>query len=132
MLKPLFAILLLLVPQVVRAEDPLTQYQWQARVMVVFAGTREDPRFVEQMDLLGTDPEALAEREVVVLTDTDPALKSALRQRFRPRGFEWVLIGKEGAVKLRKPFPWDLRALGRAIDKWPLRREEMRRARALR
>jgi hypothetical protein len=27
---------------------------------------------------------------------------------------------------LRKPFPWDVREITRAIDKMPMRREEMR------
>ena len=63
---------------------------------------------------------------MVVLTDTDPAADSALRQTFRPRGFMLVLVGKDGQIKLRKPLPWDVRELSRAIDKSPLRQQELR------
>ncbi len=37
-----------------------------------------------------------------------------------------VLVGKDGSVYLRKPFPWDVRELSRSIDKMPLRQQEMR------
>ena len=63
---------------------------------------------------------------MVVITDTDPAAKSELRTKLRPRGFMLALIGKDGTVKLRKPFPWDVRELSRTIDKMPLRKQEIR------
>jgi hypothetical protein len=37
-----------------------------------------------------------------------------------------VLIDKDGEAKLRKPLPWDVREITHAIDKFPLRRQEMR------
>jgi len=36
-----------------------------------------------------------------------------------------VLIGKDGGVKLRKPFPWNVREISRVIDKMPMRRQEI-------
>jgi hypothetical protein len=49
-----------------------------------------------------------------------------LRTKLRPRGFMVVLIGKDGGVKLRKPFPWDVREFSRSIDKMPMRQQELR------
>ena len=37
-----------------------------------------------------------------------------------------ALIDKDGGVKLRKPFPWDVREITRSIDKMPLRQQELR------
>ena len=48
------------------------------------------------------------------------------RRKFRPRGFMLTLIGKDGEVELRKPFPWDVREISRSIDKMPLRQQEIR------
>ena len=101
-------------------------FLWTNRPIVVFADSPADPRFIEQMELLERDETALVERDVVVLVDTDPAAKSDLRTSFRPRGFMMVLIGKDGGVKLRKPFPWDVRELSRVIDKMPMRQQEIR------
>ncbi|GAA0294416.1 DUF4174 domain-containing protein [Rhodovulum strictum] len=102
------------------------EFQWIARPVVVFADSEADPRFAQQMDLLTARIEELAIRDVVVITDTDPAARSAFRQALRPRGFALVLVAKDGNVILRKPTPWDVRELTRSIDKLPLRQQEIR------
>ncbi|SIO31516.1 protein of unknown function [Rhodovulum sp. ES.010] len=108
----------------------ISDFHWLARPVVVFADSPADPRYRQQMDLILDRMDELAERDVVVITDTDPASQSGLRQRLRPRGFMLVLIGKDGGVKLRKPVPWDVREISRSIDKFPLRQQEIRDRRA--
>ena len=107
-------------------EAGLEPFLWRARPIVVFADTPADPAFRQQMAYLAEESAALAERDVVVIADTDPAARSALRRKLRPRGFMLALIGKDGGVKLRKPFPWDVRELTRTIDKMPMRQQEVR------
>lgn len=107
-------------------QTDLASFLWVKRPVVVFADTPADPRFVRQVELLRDGAHDLVERDVVVLLDTDPAARSPLRQKLRPRGFGLVLIGKDGGVKLRKPLPWDTRELGRVIDKMPMRQQELR------
>ncbi|WP_204113843.1 DUF4174 domain-containing protein [Shimia biformata] len=104
----------------------LDDFKWVARPVVVFADTAADPRFVQQMDLLSERPGDLAERDVVIITDTDGAHMSDLRRKLRPRGFMLVLMGKDGIVYLRKPQPWSVREISRSIDKMPLRQQEER------
>ena len=111
-------------------DQTLAQYQWVNRVLVIFADTPRDPSFIRQMVLLGDRPDALAERAVVVLTDTDPSAASPIRLTLRPRGFALVIVDKDGRVLQRKPSPWDVREISRTIDKTPLRQEEMRDLRA--
>ncbi|MEV8466537.1 DUF4174 domain-containing protein [Fluviibacterium sp. DFM31] len=106
----------------------LEQFLWVARPVVVFADTPNDPRFIKQIELLNARKGELWARDVVVIADTDPAAKSALRTQLRPRGFQLTLVGKDGKVALRKPEPWDVRELTRAIDKMPLRKQEIRDA----
>ena len=108
------------------AEVTLAEFLWTARPVIVFADTPADPSFQRQMELLRARPEALAERDVVVIVDTDPAALSDLRRSLRPRGFSLVIMGKDGQVELRKPAPWDVREISRTIDKMPLRRQEIR------
>lgn len=103
----------------------LSSFLWHKRPIVVFADSPEDPRFKEQMDRLTSEASALLDRDVVVLTDTDPAARSELRKKLRPRGFMLVLVGKDGGVKLRKPHPWSVRELTRSIDKFPDRLHEV-------
>ena len=110
------------------AEVSLDDFQWLARPLVVFADSTADPRFREQMELLAARPADLIERDVVIIVDTDRANTSDIRRKLRPRGFQITLIGKDGGVKLRKPFPWDVRELSRQIGKMPLRQQEIRAA----
>lgn len=104
----------------------LSEFRWKKRPVLVFADSEDDPAYIEQLELLGQRPEALLERDVIVLTDTNPEARSPLRLKMRPRGFMLVLVGKDGGVKLRKPFPWDVREITRSIDKMPMRKREIR------
>lgn len=104
----------------------LEEFRWIARPVVVFADTPANPAFRRQVELLEADIEALVERDVVIIVDTDPAARSSVRQKLRPRGFMLVLMAKDGTVMLRKPFPWNVREISRSIDKLPLRQQEIR------
>ncbi|MEL7116730.1 MAG: DUF4174 domain-containing protein [Pseudomonadota bacterium] len=115
---------------VAAADVSLDDFKWAKRPIVVFADTDADPRFQEQMELLLDRQAELIERDVVIITDTDPDARSDIRIKLRPRGFQITLIGKDGGVKLRKPFPWDVRELSRQIDKMPMRQQEIRERRA--
>ena len=112
-------------------EADLTAFRYLKRPVVVFADTDADPAFDEQLRFLSARWPELAERDVVVIVDTDPAANAPIRTKLRPRGFMLVLIDKDGQVALRKPFPWDARELMRAIDRMPDRREELRNRRAV-
>ncbi|RYH10718.1 DUF4174 domain-containing protein [Tropicimonas sp. IMCC6043] len=113
--------------QILPAEGvEIDEFLWVNRVLVVFADTPADPRFIEQMKLITERPRDLLEREVVVVVDTAPKDRSAVRKELRPRGFALVLVDKDGGVKLRKPLPWSTREIARSIDKTPLRRDEIR------
>ena len=110
-------------------DTDLSEFLWINRPVIVFADTPADPRFSEQMENLTAELDELQVRDVVILTDTDPSAQSALRTKLRPRGFMLVLVGKDGTVYLRKPFPWSVRELTRSIDKMPLRQREIRERR---
>ncbi|MCH2075661.1 MAG: DUF4174 domain-containing protein [Rhodobacteraceae bacterium] len=112
------------------SEVTLDAFKWQARPVVVFADSPLDPAFQTQMDNLLDEIEEVVERDIVLITDTSPNDGSELRTKLRPRGFQFVLIGKDGGVKLRKPFPWDVRELSRTIDKMPMRQREISGARS--
>lgn len=123
-------------PEPVRPELPIlsaletepADFLWTARPVVVFADTPSDPAFRQQMRELQGWNETLIERDVVVITDSDPQANSAWRRQLHPRGFSLVIIDKDGQVKQRRPLPWDVREISRAIDKLPLRRQEIGRA----
>lgn len=107
------------------SEVVLDDLMFVKRPVVVFADSPNDPNFIRQMDLIGRDPASLLARDVVVITDTDPTARSELRKKLRPRGFSLVILDKDLKTTLRKPLPWDVREITHAIDKFPLRRQEI-------
>lgn len=114
---------------VVAGEQTLDEFGWIARPLVVFADSPSDPRYIQQMEYIGARAADLADRDVVVITDTDPDARTPIRLELRPRGFDIVLIGKDGFKYLRKPSPWDVREISRSIDKMPLRQQELKDSR---
>ncbi len=104
----------------------LNELKWKKRPLVVFADTPNDPRFIEQMEYIEDRLSALKALDVIVITDTDPAAQTDIRRKLRPRGFGLVGIAKDGSIFLRKPAPWHVREITRAIDKLPARQRELR------
>ena len=105
----------------------LSDMVWVARPLIIFTNSPLDPTFKEQMALLQEGLDMILERYVIIVVDTNPKLKTALRKNLRPKGFVWVLIGKDGSVKLRKPFAWNMREISRVIDKMPMRQQEIKK-----
>lgn len=115
-------------PQIIvdAVDRDLSEFLWIKRPVIVFADSPADPRYIQQMEYITDRLDALDARDVVVLTDTDPAAEGSLRQEFRPRGFMLMLLDKNGTIYLRKPIPWDVREITSSIDKLPSRQREMR------
>ena len=107
------------------AEADLDSFLWIMRPIVVFANTPADPAFQQQVEnILGRAGE-FAERDVVLILDSDPAARSEARQRLRPRAFMLAILDKDGEVKQRRPAPRSAREIIAVIDRFPSRRQEM-------
>lgn len=119
-------------PPIPAAEVALADFLWLKRPIVVFADSPNDPAFQTQLRYLAEDPAELLRRDVVILTDADPEAPSEARRTLRPRGFSMVLLEKNGQVMLRRPLPSSVREIARAIDRFPLRQQEIREQRAAR
>lgn len=107
------------------SQATLGEFLWLKRPVLVFADSPQDPNYLRQMELIWRDADRLPAYDIVVVTDTDPAARSEFRKRFRPRGFNLVLMDKDGVTTLRKPLPWEVREITNAMDKFPTVRQEM-------
>lgn len=127
--RAIFALAVLSAPA--QAADPLAEHLWVSRPLIIFADNPADPSFTRQLAELEREKDALAERDVVIITDTDPgasrADRSELRKKLRPHGFTIILIGKDGEVALRRPVVVTADDITRQIDRMPMRLREMGR-----
>ncbi|SFH83362.1 DUF4174 domain-containing protein [Albimonas pacifica] len=111
--------------------DPLAQYLWVARPVIVFANNDRDPRLIRQISEFERVAADLEERDVVVIVDTEPGPSryetTDLRRKFRPHDFNVIVVGKDGEVKKRSPVPMTGDSLARLIDRLPIRQQELGR-----
>ncbi len=98
---------------------------WIKRPIVVFADNPNDAHFIKQMAFLRLSLDQLLARDIAIFTDTTPSLNSMLRKKLQPQGFMWVLMGKDGGIKLSQQVPWDVQQISQVIDSTPMRQEEM-------
>jgi hypothetical protein len=119
----------------------LNQYRWKNRLLLLFAPTRDHPRFDSLHGSLMTRKVDVADRDLVVFEvlesglstlDTeplDPGTAEMLREKFgvAEGSFSVILVGKDGGVKLDHQDHISLEEIFALIDAMPMRQEEMRR-----
>ena len=118
-------------PQPTRAQSDLSQYRNKNRLLLIFAPSRNDPRWQKQNSLLAGGAADLQERDLLRFDYLEHGgdRGTALRTRYgvKPGQFRVLLIGKDGHVASGDPMPISLQALTGQIDRMPMRREEMKR-----
>jgi hypothetical protein len=105
----------------------LDRLRWQKRVVLVFTESDKDTAFEEQMrswENLGSE---IGERDIQMFTlsGTDPEtvrLRDKLHVGRHP--FAFVLVGKDGSVKLRRFEPVKPADVFGLIDSMPMRQAE--------
>lgn len=115
-------------------------YRWKNRPVLIFASSSEDSSYLKQRSEFEGKADELEDRNIVViellkagkskmaevpLTDEQQSL---LRKQFEVfNDFVFILIGKDGTVKLRTEQPVQSDDLFGLIDSMPMRKEEMSR-----
>jgi len=119
----------------------LGEYQWENRLLLVFAPTGAEPLYQALHESLVERGAEIEDRDLVVFEvfesgpstedgeSIDPATARLLRQRFRvPSGaFSVILVGKDGGVKLARQDQTSIDEIFALIDSMPMRRQEMLR-----
>ncbi|MGI0489498.1 DUF4174 domain-containing protein [Pantanalinema rosaneae CENA516] len=121
-------------------ELKLSDYQWQHRILLVFAPSTDSANYRQQMqvwqaDTAGTDDRDLKLVQILGAGESQVdgrSLSSASAERLRQQfgitseEFAVILVGKDGTEKQRSQTPMDLAMLFRTIDAMPMRQQEMR------
>lgn len=121
-------------------EFKLSAYQWQHRILLVFAPSTASSHYRQQMHVwqtnsAGTDDRDLKLVQILATGESQvdgrsisSASADRLRQQFgiTPEECAVILVGKDGTEKQRSQTPIDLAMLFRTIDAMPMRQQEMR------
>lgn len=120
--------------------NPLAEYRWQNRLLLIFAGDSADPDVGKTRMALEASACELADRDMVIgwileraesriaAAGIDPTTAEALRSHLGVSGdgFAAVLVGKDGGVKARYDRAPRLGEVFSLIDGMPMRRAEQR------
>ncbi|UCH47326.1 MAG: DUF4174 domain-containing protein [Betaproteobacteria bacterium] len=120
--------------------NPLSQYRWKNRPLLVFAEDADDRNTQETREALRASACELTDRDMVIgwilergesrlgATPIDSRTANALRSHLQVRegNFAAVLVGKDGGVKARYAKAPNLEEVFSLIDGMPMRRSEMR------
>ena len=119
--------------------NPLSQYRWHYRLLVVFAPTSENPEYLEQAQQISKYNQGYIERSMLVIKvienssmpfiiiNSSRLLGSQLRSFFNITRdqFSVLLIGKDGGIKLNSSCVINSCDLFDLIDSMPMRSDEL-------
>lgn len=123
------------------SSQDLDQHRWEQRVILIFGQPPKADLFQQQLKLLSSTTEKLDDRDLIIYRffagkgwgPDDNLLEmprvEPIRSRYNPNknDFQFVLIGKDGGVKLQSEQVVEMNQLFGLIDSMPMRRAEMRR-----
>ena len=118
----------------------ISDYRWKNRLLVLVDTALETSAMKSQLNRLLVDEDGLKERDIVLfqLTPETLVLSTGRKPKFSPqetynylsipKDFKGlILVGKDGGVKLRKPFVVQAETIFTLIDGMPMRRSEIKR-----
>ena len=116
----------------------ISDYQWKNRLVILLTDSKDSQSYQLQLKDLKTDLQGLKERKILVITltpnyqitgiDNEIKQKAALSYKELKKeadGFEVILIGLDGYVKLQQSKLLTHQELFAQIDRMPMRRDEI-------
>lgn len=115
----------------------IDSYQWKNRLLLVFAPSKNNAEYQQQMQLWQGQEASFYERNLLTIelftegtSSVDAQETAKIRERFNvtSQEFRVVLVGKDGTAKRREQSPVSAQAIFETIDAMPMRQQEMRRS----
>lgn len=104
----------------------LDSYRWKNRLVVLIAET-ENKKLGEQKELFDQVKNKFAQRDMLLLERNKNDEELVNQFRLSPNFEGVILLGKDGGLKLKKPFLVEPQSIFELIDSMPMRRSEMRK-----
>lgn len=137
-MKAIIILFMVLLSGSISAQD-LTQYEWKNRLILILTTDVESETYKKQIETFRNEQEGFKERKLLVYQVTPYKYKTGfsgqdwektttLYEAFKKSdsGFEILLLGLDGGVKLRQSNLLTLQKLYSKIDAMPMRQQEIR------
>ena len=118
----------------------LDDFRWKNRLIVISAPSPQNSHLLEQRRLFGGRNEEILDRDLKIIQITgqgqnlidelplsrESAAELQSRLKIPLKEFQFLLVGKDGTVKLKSPEPVSTKLIFSLIDSMPMRQREIR------
>lgn len=113
----------------------ITDLQWKNRVVLLVAPSLSNTDLKKQLTVFDSNFKAFKERDLVYFIITPKAIYNQAKKEIDLEGLEpyqkasfkgVILLGKDGGIKLKEPYPVASETLMALIDAMPMRRSEIK------
>lgn len=139
-MKTISSLALFLFSMHAAAQQDFSKFKWRNRILLFSVESLNDESFTAHFKSFMDNQKKLEDRNLLIFTlvkgriydkDLKPVSHydiASLRKKYDIGGnfTGVVLIGKDGATKLKKNFPVEPRVIFETIDQMPMRQKEMR------
>ena len=123
------------------ASSPLDKYKWKNRIIVLYSSSKKNKSYIEQQKILKAASIDISERDIIQIhiianhgiyfqgsKNTSQLYRQLIKQlRLGSTPFTFLLIGKDGGIKLESVIPVSIAKINETIDAMPMRQLEMQR-----
>ncbi|WP_324025671.1 DUF4174 domain-containing protein [Maribacter sp. BPC-D8] len=115
------------------AQD-LSDYKWKNRIIILYENDTNITDVKSALEIIDNNASKFTERALLVFVYKDNLLYSVDRKpteikksEILPETYDgYILIGKDGGIKSKTTYPFNLEKLLDLIDSMPMRKSEMR------
>ena len=115
------------------AQD-LSDYKWKNRIVILYENDINTADVKSALEIINNNGSKFTERDILVFVYKDNLLYSVNRKptdikksAILPETYDgYILIGKDGGIKSKTKYPFNLEKLLDLIDSMPMRKSEMR------
>lgn len=115
------------------AQD-ISDYKWKNRIVILYENDTNTTDVKSALEIIDNNASKFTERDILVFVYKDNLLYSVDRKPTEIKKSEilpeiydgYILIGKDGGIKSKAQYPFNLQKLFNLIDSMPMRKSEMR------
>ncbi|WP_133674543.1 DUF4174 domain-containing protein [Maribacter caenipelagi] len=112
----------------------ISDFKWKNRIIVLYENDTNANEVKSALEIIDTNASKYTERDIRVFVYKDDVFYNTNRKAtgikksdILPEIFKgYILIGKDGGIKVKAPYPFNLENLFLLIDSMPMRKSEMR------
>ena len=116
------------------AAQDLSNYTWKNRIVILYENDTNTADVESALEIIDNYTSKFTERDILVFVYKDNIFYSTNRKAtdikksdILPKTYDgYVLIGKDGGIKSKALYPFNLEQLFNLIDSMPMRKSEMR------